>query len=491
MEILFFLTLGLVLGLGYVFAQTDRQEVMANWDKRRCDPFVLFASNLYKPSTDPRSSTKFAIENFQFCTNTFIQQVFTVAINPFLTLVREQLGAVNLIQESIASVKVIIGNFYRSFSKILDGLYNRFIGIAFQFRKIFVLFLTAMKRAFGIAIATVYSGMSMLVGVQNLYDAVIKVVLIVIGILAGLVIILFLAFFPVIPIILTTVSVLVAGGVGAAAGFSGVFCFAPTTPIETNRGSVRIDEVQLGDTLKDGGRVEGILRVNGSGTSIYSLRGVRVSGDHLVYNEKLQSWILVKEHPEARLEIKQEPLLICLNTSTREIPIEGLRFRDWEEIPPGDEDIQKAWNELIAEMLGSDSANTSDDYAMLSGAWKVETPAELIALRDVQIGMKVKDIDGNWTKVLGIYTGEEEIVSDQGPFWSSKTIWWRKSNSWMQSPDESQVEMLAHKRKGFHLITDSGSFCIWSEECKFGVRDFTEVGQSRIAETYEWMKKRL
>jgi hypothetical protein len=40
-------------------------------------------------------------------------------------------------------------------------------------------------------------------------------------------------------------------------------------------------------------------------------------------------------------------------------------------------------------------------------------------------------------------------------------------------------------------VTGSGTFRIYNDKGEYTVRDFTEVGQARIAETYEWMKARL
>lgn len=490
---LFFITVLLLFGVGLVFAQTDRQEVMAHWDKRRCDLTVILASNLYKPTSDPRSTTTFATENLKFCTNKIIKEVFTKALNPFLALVGEQMKFTKVLEGVMANIKGMIAKFFSSFSKILEGVYQRFIAIGFNFRKTFVMFMTAMNRAFGIAIASLYSGISMLVTIQNLVDAVIKIVLIVLGVLMGLVIILFLAFFPVIPVILTTITVMVAGAAafaaaGSAGGMAGVFCFAPATQIQTLRGSVRIDEVKLGDILADGGKVEGILQANGASTEIYNLGGVFVSGDHLVYYEALAKWILVKEHPDAKKQIKHEPLLICLNTSTREIPIQGFRFRDWEELPPDSPEVQEAWNALVAKILGSDSKTSADQYPLFSGAWLVQTPQGKVALRDIHLGTKILDLDGSWTRVAGIYVGTEELPPGANTFWHTDSIWWKTNDTWAQVPQQGTGK---YSQKGYHLVTGSGTFRIFTVSEEKGVRDFTEVGQARIAETYEWMKQRL
>ncbi len=479
----FLLTFGLLFGLGIMFASVDRQDVIANWDKKRCDVPVLIGGALYKPSSDTRSSLEFASDNFKFCMDKVVKEVFTTALNPILALFKQQVDFAIVIKDIQNGVQAMLANFFRGFSKILDGVFQRFIGVGFEFRRIFIEALQAMERAFGVAVSTVFLGISVITGIDNGMKFVIKVVMIILGILAGLMILLFFILLPVLPIIMTTIAVLVAGGVGAAGGFSGTFCFAPGTKLATQRGSIRIEKVALGDTLCDGGVIEGILRVNGSQTDLYQMEDTIVSGDHLVYYENLQKWILVKEHPQAIAIQKREPILYCLNTSTRVIPIGTYKFRDWEELTPN---LQGEWNRLIGEMLKGQAQETAEDYPLLSGAWFLQTPEGRVNLRDLHLGTKVLDENDTYTKVLGIYEGTEQ-ASSVDSFWFTDSIWW-KQDTWKQEP---VVSKLPYKKYGFHLITDSGTFKIFKPGAEFIVRDFTEVGSSRISETYEWMKRRL
>lgn len=478
------LTISLLFGLGIIFASVDRQDVMANWDKKRCDIPVIIGSPLYKPDSYKKTALEFSTENFQFCMDKVVKEVFTVAINPFLTLFQQQIDAANVIKEIQNGIQEMLGNFFRGFSKILDGVFQRFIMVGFQFRRVFGEAMQAMNRIYGIVVSTLFMGMTMIVGIDNLQKFIAKVVMIIMGILAGLLIVLFFVLFPFLPLILTTVAVLVSMSVAGAGGLASTFCFAPSTLIETHRGSIRIDSIRIGDSLSNGAIVEGVLLVNGSTTQLYKLGEVIVSGDHLVFYEPLQRWVLVKEHPNAVIQSKQEPLLVCLNTSTRTIPIGEHLYRDWEELTP---DLQEEWNALIASMLGSLSVTKADEYPLLSGAWFVETPEGRVNLRDTYIGMKIKDSSSTYTKILGIYEGEGVPLTVER-FWHTDSIWWNDATSWMQ---KAETPSTTFKRKGFHLVTDSGTFMIFDETQGYGVRDFTEVGSDRIAETYEWMKRRL
>lgn len=484
MTLFFILTFLLLFGFGIVFASVDRQDVIANWDSKRCDIPVMIGGALYKPSTDSRSALEFSADNFQFCMNKIVQEVFTTAVTPFLSLFKQQIDAANVVKDVQNSIQEMLGNFFRGFSSLLDTVFQRFMAVGFEFRRIFGEAQQAMQRAFGIAITTVYLGITSIVGIDNSIKVVANVILIIMGILAGLMILLFFILLPVLPIIMTTISVLVAGGVGAAAGYSGAFCFAAHTKIDTQtRGPIRIEHIQLGDVLSDGGVVEGILKVNGTEVQMYTLGDILVSGEHLVFYDN--QWILVKEHPQASPALKREPFIYCLNTSTRNIPIREYLFRDWEELTP---EYQTEWNQLVASMLGSTASTDTDEYALLSGAWFVKTASGLTNIRDIQLGDKILDSHHKPTKVLGIYEGFE-TPNDVSPFWITDSVWRLKEGMYRQ--EKTQTEKPAYKKHGFHLVTDSGTFILYSPTQALPVRDFTEVGIRRLSETYEWMKQRL
>ena len=108
-------------------------------------------------------------------------------------------------------------------------------------------------------------------------------------------------------------------------------CFSADTEIEVcNHGMVRIDKLVPGITLKNDGKVTAILKLNAKHEKMYNLNGVKVSGSHCVnYNNQ---WIKVKYHPMANL-IKDfdDPIIYCLNTTKKQITINDVKFRDWDD----------------------------------------------------------------------------------------------------------------------------------------------------------------
>lgn len=483
---LFLLTFAFALGIGFLFATTDRQDVMAHWDEKRCNLPVMMFGNFYKPADNPKSDIQYATENFQFCVNKIAEEAMKVVSAPIIEVMNQQLDIFSVLGKILGGLREMVGNFFRTFSTLLDGMFQRFMNISFEIRRIFIEFFQMMSRASAIGISTVFAGMATIVGIQNIYDFIVKVVLIVIGIMAAIIIVLIFILFPVMPIILTTISVMIAAGIGSAGQNAGVFCFTPSTRIKLKDGrDLSIDQLSLDDILEHGEKVQGILQTNGSTTDVYQLGSIHVSGDHLVFYEPLNEWICVKDHPHAHKQVKREPILYCLNTSTHTIQIGGFRFSDWEELPKSSLDD---WNRLVASMLDGVAATTTKNYPLLSGAWFAKTPTGTVQLRDLRLGDTLIDETGSFTSIVGIYYGLDDITGISTRYWMSDSIWVRDEHHWTQvAPSSSEGKRM----NGFHLITQSGTFMIFNEETSFCVRDFTEVGIHRISETYEWTKKTI
>ena len=488
---LILITFVFLTGFGLILGSLDRADIMNNWDSRRCDVPVLVTSSLYKTNEYPNSAIEFAIDNFTFCMNHIAQEVFTAALSPFIAIMSQQLNAASVLQDIQNSLRMMLANFQKGFSDLLDGVFQRFMMVGFSFRQTYSKFQSAMERAFAIALNTVFIGISMVVGLDNSYKFLTNVVIIILGVLVGIFILLFIVLIPVVPLIFTAIATLTAAGLGGALGGMGdTFCFSPSTLIEKKEGDrfikVRIDSLKTGDVLRTG-VVEGVLRTEGHTTQLYKVGDIKVSGSHLIHYKYKNKWVSVNEYPGAIPIHEKEAVLICLNVTSRIIEINGLQFRDWEELPEKDIKAQMAWNLLVANKINAVTCNpTIHSYPLVSGDWLVDSKFKgPKRIRTVQIGEFIAD--GNqWTKVLGVYEGEEEAVNKS--YWTSDSTWFRESE-WMQRPNKKVVKTL---KPGYQLITRSGSFSIISlDQTTHRIRDFTEVGIDQIESTYSWMKSIL
>jgi hypothetical protein len=77
------ITFGLLFLLGLTISQLERNGVMRNWDKRRCEFPVMTAGMFFKPNDDPRSSAQFASDNFTFCMKQYVDNFIELAFAPF------------------------------------------------------------------------------------------------------------------------------------------------------------------------------------------------------------------------------------------------------------------------------------------------------------------------------------------------------------------------------------------------------------------------
>jgi hypothetical protein len=129
------------------------------------------------------------------------------------------------------------------------------------------------------------------------------------------------------------------GGPGDAVRF---MCFDPTTPIDTRRGTIPIDQIIIGDEILgrgtrfvtevhhfnnifEGQQIESMYRVPGDAEVI-------VSGSHLVYVPADDQFVRVDQLSAATRHTEPVERLICLSTTDQLIPIAGVLFHDYDDL---------------------------------------------------------------------------------------------------------------------------------------------------------------
>ena len=74
------ITFGLLFALGLTIANLERTTVMNQWTDRRCELPIMAAAAFFKPESDPRTSSAFAADNFEFCLQTTVEKFFHLNI---------------------------------------------------------------------------------------------------------------------------------------------------------------------------------------------------------------------------------------------------------------------------------------------------------------------------------------------------------------------------------------------------------------------------
>jgi hypothetical protein len=115
-------------------------------------------------------------------------------------------------------------------------------------------------------------------------------------------------------------------------------CFNPATKVRLENGTLReMSSLELGDTLKDGSLIEGVLKLrNTTNDSFYKVSGgendndILVTGTHLIQDNS-GKFIPVKDHPEAHSTKITNSFFYCLITSSQRITIGERTFWDWND----------------------------------------------------------------------------------------------------------------------------------------------------------------
>ena len=493
------LTLALFGYVIYVFATMERENIMADWASNRCGIFVMFAASYFKPDDDPRTPGEFSLDNIRFCMGQLSKAAMAAALAPYNTILNQQSDNVSTNGIALNYLRKVSKNMMDAFMSFIDPFFRKFKDVSYQIGIIVQHLKMAMGRVNAILTSFIYQGLSLITGLQNMIQFIIVVIMIILAILIALLIIFFFIIFPFIPtIIVPVIVIIIAAAVGTMAGaassMQGSFCFEPRTPVRLLDGSTKpISEVHMGDMLEGGGTVEGILQMDGSKTILYELDGIRVSGSHLVYNGERGVWLSVSEDSRATPIIEKEPILYCLNTSNRIIPVETNKgtiqqFRDWEEIAENDIIGQAGWDALVSKIVGVSGSN-DDTFSLMDGRNTVLTENGIKTLNMIRVGDSIQLSYNRSTKVIGIVDGRVKGGNTQG--WMSGCIERVYMSTERPYRRLSTIRVGKDFLIGRHLITECGEFIVNVNGSTIMVRDFTEVGADRIHLTYPFVSERL
>ena len=495
------LTIALLGYVTYTYVTMERTTIMADWPNNRCGVFVMFASSYFKPDDDPRSPGDFGSDNIRFCMDQLAKAAMGAALAPYNMLLQQQTNNLTDDFNALNYLRKITKTMMDAFMSFLEPFFKKFTLVAYQIGAVVQHLKMAMGRVNAILTSFVYQGFSLVTGIQNMIQFVFVVIMIILGILIALIIILFFILFPFIPILITPVIamiVAVGGSVMAetASTMNDSFCFEPNTQIILVTGDTKpISEVQLGDILEGGGIVEGILRMDGSGTNLYNLEGIHVSGSHLVCQNS--EWHSVSEDSRSVPVPGRESVLYCLNMSNRLIPVQNnqgttVLFRDWEEIDEEDSKTQEAWDRVVSKILGGVSDATTDakdTFCLMDGANTVMTETGIKSLNEIILGDKLQLTYNRYTTVIGLVDGCITGTGSKG--WMSACI--KKQDIPTEMPYQ-RISTITEGQtilKGRHLITECGEFVVGINGVLVRVRDFTEVGANLIHLTYPLVAKSL
>jgi len=456
---------------------------MANWSTYRTDPLFLFMAPFLKPDADPRSRFQFAADNYGEVIKLYIDKVVAVALTPVYQIFGVLSSSIGTAAGGLGAIKALLAKLFHGFQDMVDIFMKRFGTVGHALTNTFRQLLQALQHVWASAVASLYSGLSVVYAMQNTMQLMINIVITILIILAVMIFFFFFALWPLLPLI-------VLGGVmvndvtstlglpnDGSDAISSLACFHPTTRVVMADGSeTPLHAVRLGDVLEGGGLVEGLLRFE-TPAFLYSLDGVLVTGSHIVWVGDTPTF--VQDHTDARPH-GQTTAVLCLLTSNRRIPVRStkgrlLQFADWEELDDDEDAALQAWHDHVDVTLNGTPSlrRRSKEEAGCSGTTPVATPTGPRAIREIKPGMRVGDGNGQTTTVTGLVTllgGPcNARASSHGILTTGCWVRDTAASRWAQP----QPTDLCDEPVWYHLFTDAGTF----QSGTIAVRDFSDVGR--------------
>jgi len=239
------------------------------------------------------------------------------------------------------------------------------------------------------------------------------------------------------------------------------FCFDENTEIKLKNGEIKqIKDICIGDTIIDGGKVTATFKSTSKNQEMYVLNNILVTGDHTLLDEEL-GVIKVKKHPNSiKYGEYYKPFVYCINTTTKRIIIDNIKFLDWDEVD--DMDIvmlRQEMKDLLPERF-----HLKDIHKFLECGLHPNTLIELDDGRSVPIKqIQVNDQLRFGEQVLGIVEINGKDVDKVKEYEINGFKFIGSSNLRMYSKDlggcVSTLDMggipVKKPRKLYHIITDS------------------------------------
>lgn len=514
----FLITFSLIFALGLTIAGLERSGVMNNWQTRRCELPVMTAAMFFKPDSDPRTKSEFASDNFEFCMKTYVDKFMALLMAPVNMLFGKQANIASSAVGMVDTIRQIAATLYNTLSSYLEQYYLKFNASIYEISRVIQYLRMAFRRANGIMMSMLYSGITMFRGMLNTIQFVIQVILVICGIMLAIIIILFFVLFPVIPLILSVLGAIIGTVLALTMVMSGDianqansdksgFCFSENTMVtikKDNRATlVSVKDIKLGDELINGTKITAVIQMDGKGVQLYNLNGILVSGSHLVLGTD-GLWKSVSKDERAKKVKDKSNILYCFNTTTHNIPIYSpelnidIIFKDWEEIDDSDTKGQYLWSYNILKMLNKNlnykfwkyGLKPADELPLIGRRIKIKTVNGLVEVEKLRLFDKILDRNGIEQCIIGIIHATVNELEDDGK-WNTELYEETEDKVWIRGL--ANFTRGVESAIGINLITETGEFIIWNEmeENEKIVRDFTEVGHNEIYKTYPLVASRL
>ena len=347
----------------YYFIESNIQPIRQNWVNERCKPSVMpFAGYINAPKGT--SQIEYTNENFIQCTTSILSKVIEIFTKPIYYISDLLTQFYSVLMDAVNKIRLMMFYLRNKLKMIFEYMIARIMNTLIPMQQMMIKLKDLFNKVNGAMVAGVMTVYGAYLSLKAFVGAFMQICILVLIIIAAVIILLWIlpftwpaaaagtAFFvlisvPIILIVAAMAEILKVHPSKKVPGKPG--CFDKSTLIKTNNGYKKISKINVGDILHDGAKVDAIFKISHNKRHMFKLNNIIVSGTHKVYYKK-KGWISVEDHPEAILiENYSEPIIYCLNTSSKRIIINETIFMDWDELTPTDMMKLKLWNFIPME----------------------------------------------------------------------------------------------------------------------------------------------
>jgi hypothetical protein len=421
-----------ILGLVGLDSLANVGEVSRNWAKYRCDPSVMPFASLY--GYDTASNFNYCMGNVFSTFSADTTGAFSNVLGDFTTVLGTLGAAMNSIRTSVATMGGGINVLFQDFTDRISTFFFRLRLSAIQMKSL-------MGRMYAILFSVMYLGMSGLTGMSTFTN--------------------------------TSLFTFV----------DGMACFSPWQRVGVRgRGNIYMADVKIGDILENGEKVNGVFSFYALNHPMVKLGDkILVSDNHYVMGP--DGWVMAANHPDA---IRAEPWrggqLLCLNTDTHTMTINGYTFRDFDETDEAHYDTMKLVETRLNGVEGVEQSRPYREYT------PSVPPTILIKLANgtnCQAGkIKLGDRLASGGYVIGIANRQVSEISwlPTGEPLAASTLVWH-DNHWQRAANIWGCHMLeeATTYRAF-LVTPNSQ--IELANSGYYIRDYIEICSCDIEQHY-------
>jgi hypothetical protein len=398
-----------------------KEEVAGDWSNQRCNPkYIPFAG--YTTHPDGTTPFDYTAENFQYCIQSIENDVTGSAVQPFNYLINAATGMLNMISESMQKIRDFLNLLRQRLRTFAEEVLHKILNVMIPLQTIIIALMDTFHKIEGTMTAGLYTMLGGYYTLQSLMGAIVelmvKMLIVMVVLIAGLWIVPFSwpaagaasAVFLAISIPLGIIVLMLTEVLHVKSSGIPKLCFDKNTSFTMNDGqSKKIIDIRVGDLLENCVMITAKFKIDASSQRMFILNNVIVSESHMI--KYMDQWIPVRDHPLAKELLKKEykePFIYCLNTSTKEIVLNGLVLTDWDEIY--DDTLTTIINAVPQNIFTKDlKVQKENIHRYLDVGFEGETAVYLFDgsqkhMKDVCIGDKLS------TK--GIVYGTVEIEND-------------------------------------------------------------------------------